>query len=117
MEKTISNIASEHIRKIRKFEDDLRERIIQALNSHGGEFTLSDDTEDDEYFAITYYGGNHPEYASNACSRLEGIRLVLGGTDFIAVLEDGEQWGSDCDIYGLAAICKFIDAIIEEEKN
>jgi hypothetical protein len=117
MEKSISNIASEHISKIAKFEDDLRERIIQALKSHGGEFTLSDDTDDDEYFAITYYGGNHPEYASNACSRLEGIRLLVGETDFIVLLEDGEQLGSECDIYGLSTICNFIDAVIEEEKN
>lgn len=117
MEKTISNIASEHISKIRKFEDDLRERIIQALKSHGGKFELSDDTEDDEYFAITYYGGNHPEYASNACSRLESVILLVGETDFVVGLEDGEQLGSECEIYGLATICNFIDAVIEEEKD
>lgn len=117
MEKTISNIASEHICKIRKFENDLRERIIQALKSHGGKFELSDDTEDDEYFAITYYGGNHPEYASNACSRLESVILLVGETDFVVELEDGEQLGSECEIYGLATICNFIDAVIEEEKD
>lgn len=117
MEKTISNIASEHICKIRKFEDDLRERIIQALKCHGGKFELSDDTEDDEYFAITYYGGNHPEYASNACSRLDSVKLLVGETDFVVELEDGEQLGSECEIYGLSTICYFIDAVIEEEKN
>lgn len=115
MEKTISNIASEHISEIAKFEDDLRERIIQALKCHGGKFELSDDTDNDEYFAITYYGGNHPEYASNVCSRLENVKLLLGETDFMAVLEDGGQLGSECDIYGLATICNFIDAVISEK--
>lgn len=117
MEKTISNIATEYISEIAKFENDLRERIIQALKCHSGKFELSDDTDNDEYFAITYYGGNHPEYASNACSRLKNIKLLLGETDFMAVLEDGGQLGSECDIYGLSTICDFIDAVIVEEKK
>lgn len=110
MEKTISNIASEHISKIANFEHDLRERIIQALKSHGGVFTLSDDTDYDEYFAITYYGGNHPEYITS-------VKLLVGETDFVVELEEGKQIGSECEIYGLASICNFIDAVIEEEKK
>lgn len=117
MEKTISDIATEHISEISMFEVDLRKRIIQALKCHDGEFVLPDDTDNDEHFAITYYGGNHPEYASNANSRLESVRLLGDETDFVAVLEDGEQLGGECDIYGLAIICYFIDAVIAEEKK
>lgn len=118
MEKTISDIATEYICNVSDFEKDLRKRIIQALKSHGGEFAFHDDMEDDleiPYYTITYYGGNHPEYASNAYSRLESVKLHEDESEFIAVLEDGEQMGIECNIYGLVTICGFIKAILAEE--
>ena len=120
MEKTISDIASEYICNVSDFENDLRKRIIQALKSHGGEFVFPVNTEDDDDlelpYTITYYGGNHPEYASNAYSALESVKLHKDESEFIAVLEDGEQMGIECDIYGLVTICGFIKTILAEEK-
>lgn len=119
MEKSVSDIADEYLGEIVKFEADLRKRIIQALKSHGGEFVFPVNTEDDDDlelpYTITYYGGNHPEYASNAYSTLESVKLHKDESEFIAVLEDGEQMGIECDIYGLVNICNFIDIILAEE--
>ena len=122
MEKSISDIASEYICNVSEFENDLRKRIIQALKSHGGEFVFHDDKEDEDDSelpneTIIYYGYIHPEDTSNVYSRLNGIKLRVDENDFIALLEEGKQIGSECEIYGLASICNFIDAVIEEEKK
>lgn len=120
MEKSVSDIATEYICNVSEFENDLRKRIIQALKSHGGEFVFHDDKEDEDDSelpneTIIYYGYLHPEDTSNVYSRLNGIKLRVDENDFIVLLDDGEQLGIECDIYGLVTICGFIKAILAEE--
>ena len=65
-----------------------------------------------EYIVVTY-GGNHPEYASNAFSTVYGVMLDKKG-NVILDIEDCSQYDSYISAEELLNVCHFIDCYSEE---
>jgi hypothetical protein len=62
--------------------------IKKVLAEHGGSL---DCTDSDNMVSVTYDGGNHPEYASNAFSMVEGVYLDKNG-DIVLQIEDCSEY-------------------------
>lgn len=64
---------------------------------------------------ITYDGGNHPEYASNLYSAVEGFRLDFESGDIIFEIEDASNY--DEDRVMTSELIYLCDMFIEYETN
>ena len=62
--------------------------IKRVLKEHDGELDFS---ATDELVSVSYDGGNHPEYASNAFSIVEGVHLD-GRDNIILQTEDSSYY-------------------------
>ena len=72
----------------RKIRQKCETYIKKVLEAHGGSI---DFTEVDNMVSVTYDGGNHPEYASNAFSMVEGVFLDKDG-DITLQVEDCSEY-------------------------
>ena len=90
MEKAISLFFS-----IRDTQEEIRkesERFIKDyLKKHGNSVDI---TECEDMISVTYDGGIHPEYNSNAFSMVEGIYLNENGAIYLQT-EDCDKLGID----------------------
>ena len=63
--------------------------------------------EIDEYVSVCYNGGNHPEYASNVCSFVEGVFIEDNNIYFH--IEDDDKYSIDnIDTMELLDVCAYI---------
>ena len=80
--------------------------IKKSLQEHNGKIDFSDC---DGSVSVTYDGGNHPEYASNAFSMVEGISLDKKG-NIILQTEDCSEYGIENinweEVYCIASFIK-----------
>ena len=74
---------------------ECEEYISSVLEEHGGSIDF-DDYEPDYYVSVTYDGGNHPEYASNAFSVVNGVFINRRGVISLNI--------EDCSDYELEDI-------------
>lgn len=93
-------------------QDELRrecieflKRVLQANNNH----LEWDDSELDSSVCVTYDGGNHPEYASNAFSTVTAIDLNKDGFITLEIEDCPEYWLDDVSTDEVWALCDFID--------
>ena len=70
--------------------------IRKVLKENNNEITWDSDEVGDYVLTVTYDGGNHPEYASNAFSCVYGVKLNERGK----ILLDTE----DCDCYDIESV-------------
>jgi hypothetical protein len=66
-----------------------------ALKRNGGSiefFKNNGNAIDDLYVSVTYDGGRHPEYASNAFAQVDGIYLNKKG-NIVLNIEDDDEYG------------------------
>ena len=85
--KTYNNVLD----SLNVLRNESKEVIKDALSSHGNTFVVD---EINDYLSITYFGGNHPEYASNAFSRVISVNLKPNG-DIVVETEDCEEIHSE----------------------
>lgn len=68
--------------------------IVIVLENVGGRIDF-DAEQDDEYFSVTYNGGNHPEYNSNICSVCYAV-YVKDDVIYLSIEETDEY--NECDV-------------------
>lgn len=80
--------------------------IKKSVQEHNGKIDFSDC---DDSVSVTYDGGNHPEYASNASSMVEGVCLDENGDIFLQI-EDCSKYYIDSinweEVYWVASFIK-----------
>lgn len=96
------------INKIRK---ESIEYLREVAKKNNGYFDL---TEHDDFGAIcvTYDGGNHPEYASNAFSAVQAVKL--DGDKLVLETEDTDWYDTEnVEPFELYGVAHFINMIIQ----
>lgn len=91
------------------------EYIKSVLEAHGNSIDF-DDYDVDYYVSVTYDGGNHPEYASNAFSTVNGVFINRRGVISLNTEDCSDYELEDVsweDVYNLAEYLK--DEIFEEK--
>lgn len=70
--------------------------IKKVLKENNNEISWNIDEVEDNILTVTYDGGNHPEYASNAFSCVYGVKLNKRGKILLNT--------DDCDCYTIESI-------------
>lgn len=87
----------------RKIRQKCETYIKKVLEERGGSIDL---TDSGDMVSVTYDGGNHPEYASNAFSLVEGVYLDKNG-DIVLQIEDCSEYPIEninwIEVYDVAA--------------
>jgi len=126
MTKHFNEIAKQWYKYSHKLECLCIVYLIRILSKNKGKIYW-DSSDLREYISVTYNGGNHPEYASNAFSTVNGVYINSKG---IYVSSNGVHINSgdiyldteDCSSYSIAEIsleelhnlCMFLDEHKEE---
>lgn len=90
--------------ELRKECIEFLKRVLQANNNH----LEWDDSELDSSVCVTYDGGNHPEYASNAFSTVTAVNLGENGIT-LEIEDCPEYWLDDVSTDEVWELCDFID--------
>jgi hypothetical protein len=98
--------------KVRKECIKFLEKTLKANNNH----LEWDDSELDGSVCVTYDGGNHPEYASNAFSTVTGIDLNERGEITLDIEDDSEYDIENITTEELYDICDFVDNVLLPEE-
>lgn len=98
--------------KISKELKELRQEcvnyLMEQLNKPEHKDGISCEIEDGTSVCVTYDGGNHPEYASNAFSTVKGVYLKNG--EIVLDTEDcSEYYIDDVCTTELLGVCDFIE--------
>ena len=89
MEAKFVQTGKEYSEIANKLRNECIEYLTETVKKNG---RIEFDTEnDDEYFTVTYDGGRHPEYATNAFSTCYAVDLDKNGHVFFEI--------EDCDEY------------------
>ena len=93
--------------------------IYDFVKEHGNCVkTYNDDTYDyvgEEVVSVTYDGGNHPEYDSNAFSNIECIFIDKKDNKIYLSIEDCEKYGIDrCSNDEIIYIAQYLNANAKE---
>ena len=94
-------------------QKEIREKcetfIKKALQEHNGKIDFSDC---DGSVSVTYDGGNHPEYASNAFSTVQAVKL---DEDKLVLETEDTDWydTEDVETFELYGVADFINMIIQ----
>ena len=59
----------------REIREKSEKYLMMVLQEHGGKIDFND-YEPEEFISVPYDGGNHPEYASNCFSTVNGVYLT-----------------------------------------
>ena len=109
MEKEKFQIVAE---KWLKLQSDVRKecvaflkRVLKENNNH----IEWDDSELDCSVSVTYDGGNHPEYASNAFSCVSAVNMDESGNITLEIEDDPRYYLDDVNTDEVYALCDFID--------
>lgn len=82
--------------------------LTEELNKPEHKNGISCETEDGCSVCVTYDGGNHPEYASNAFSTVKGVYMKNG--EICLDTEDcGEYYIDNVCTTELLGVCDFIE--------
>ena len=96
------------IKEVRK---ESIEYLREVVKENNGYFDL---TEYDDFgsVCVTYDGGNHPEYASNAFSTVQAVKLDEG--KLVLETEDTDWYDTeDVETFELYGVADFINMIIQ----
>ena len=109
-------LAESYFEVSRNLQKSCIEHIKGILNNVEGKKLSWDYDTLDEYgldpISMGYDGGNHPEYASNMFSNVEGVRLS-DNDDIIINLEDGEMYIDYIyNVVELYDLCDFLDCFV-----
>lgn len=96
--------------ELRKECIEFLEKTLKANNNH----LEWDDSELDSSVCVTYDGGNHPEYASNAFSTITAVNLGENGIT-LEIEDCPEYWLDDVSTDEVWALCDFIDEYLLEK--
>lgn len=110
----IEKKSEKYYRICRELRKDCIQYLEDVLKANGNEITW-EVSDLPEYVAVTYDGGNHPEYASNAFSTVHGIRRYDTG-EITLDTEDTTYYSIDnvVSIDELLSLCHFLDSYQEE---
>jgi len=108
---TLQNI-DKYVNKINTLRNKLIQLVEQEVKKVNYIEIPSDLIEYEVGNTIAYYGGNHPEYASNCFAEIKSLEWK--NNDVLISVEDGEQYLSDCNITDVLTIA-YIIAFINEE--
>jgi hypothetical protein len=87
-----------------RLRNECKKYLETKLNDHHGNIKFSDM---DDSVCVTYDGGNHPEYASNAFSEVHGV--FRRGNKIYLNTEDCDEYEIDrVDTLDLFGVCDFI---------
>ena len=89
----------------REIREKSEKYLQMVLAEHGGSIDF-DDYDPDEFVSVPYDGGNHPEYASNCFSTVNGVFIHKKDGDICLNTEDCSEYPiSDLnwdDVYNVA---------------
>ena len=91
--------------KVRKECIKFLEKTLKANNNH----LEWEDEELNSSVCVTYDGGNHPEYASNAFSTVTAVNLDKDGNITLEIEDCPKYWLDDVSTDEVLALCDFID--------
>ena len=94
--------------ELRKECIEFLEKALKANNNH----LEWDDSELDSSVCVTYDGGNHPEYASNAFSTVTGIDLNERGEITLDIEDDSKYDIENITTEELYDVCDFVDNVL-----
>jgi hypothetical protein len=99
---------------------EIRKESIQYLKEvaekNNGYFDLTEYDDDYGSVCVTYDGGNHPEYASNAFSTVQAVKVEDGTLMFET---EDTDWYDSCNVETteLFGVASFIDGIISDKEE
>lgn len=79
----------------KKIREKSEKYLQMVLAEHGGSIDF-DDYDPDEFVSVPYDGGNHPEYASNCFSTVNGVFTDKKGRIYLNI--------EDCSKYSLTDV-------------
>ena len=95
-EKKFQRLANDYISTGKLLRSASMAYIRKVLKENNNEITWDSDEVEDYVLTVTYDGGRHPEYASNAFSCVYGVKLNERGK----ILLDTD----DCDCYDIESV-------------
>ena len=90
--------------------------LKEVTEKNNGYFDLTEYDDDYGSVCVTYDGGNHPEYASNAFSTVQAVKVE--DDTLLFETEDTDWYDTDnVDTFELFGVASFIDEIIYDKEE
>ena len=90
--------------------------LKEVTEKNNGYFDLTEYDDDYGSVCVTYDGGNHPEYASNAFSTVQAVKVK--DDTLLFETEDTDWYDTDnVDTFELFGVASFIDEIIYDKEE
>lgn len=101
----------------KELRKDCMDFLTRILNRNNKLIDWSE-MEIEQSVCVTYDGGNHPEYASNAFSMVQSVSMDDKGNITIDCEDDSDYAIENIDTGELYTLCDFIDEyVLEPEKK
>ena len=99
-------------KELRKECEDFLKHILKANNNR------IEWESDEEMVCVTYDGGSHPEYASNAFSMVSSVYTGKDGKILLDTEDDSEYNLDNVPTHEVYGLCDFIDKnVLPEDKE